>query len=116
MKYLLILSCLLFSVKSYALNDFVTVEQMFKYYSNESTKNLVLSYIRGVGDGIVWREHMSSDNEICLSNDKSFNADEFYVIYKSEYYRNEKYYDSEEYQPAGLLILNGLIYTYPCNK
>tara|TARA_B100001765_G_scaffold214681_1_gene183525 strand:+ start:1367 stop:1729 length:363 start_codon:yes stop_codon:yes gene_type:complete len=99
----------------FALGDFVSPKEIEKFYSDSTTKFEVIFYFSGLGSGISWSNVTSRAKSYCPPSDQAFSGDDYYSIYKAEYLRNKKLWDSLDYQPPAMVLLDGLKYNFPCD-
>lgn len=99
----------------FALGDFMSPKEIEEFYS-DSTSNLeVVFYFKGLGSGISWSNNMTQEKMFCPPSDLAFTGEDYYSFYKAEYLRDKKLWDSLEGQPPGFILLNGLMYNFPCD-
>ena len=107
---------LLSASQTFAYSDFHSPEEIFKLYSDKKTEFNVLIYFNGLGSGISWMHTTSGGEPIyCQPDQKSHSAEDYFSLYRIEYFRNKDFYDSLEFQPPGFILKNGIIAEYPCN-
>ena len=123
MKKLTVLFLLFFSLilssNSYAYGDWHTTDDIFELYADKKTKFNILLFFNGLGSGLVWANgdlRFNGKSQLfCQPSDKGFKGEDFFRIYRQEYFRNQEIYDTLEFQPPGYLLLEGLKIEYPCN-
>tara|TARA_B100000242_G_scaffold286734_1_gene252674 strand:- start:754 stop:1110 length:357 start_codon:yes stop_codon:yes gene_type:complete len=99
----------------FALGDFISPKEIEEFYSNSTTRNEVVFFFKGLGSGISWSNTIIQEKIYCPPSDQSFTGDDYYSIYKAEYLREKKKWDSLDIQSPGMIVLFGLIYNFPCN-
>ena len=118
MKKIFLIIILFFPLKSFAVSDYSTPKEILTLYSDTKYKPLVTIYFKGLGSGYSWYntelETKISLKLFCVPRNKSFDGEDFYAIYRSEYLKNKEIYDSLTGQPPGMILLQGMINTYPC--
>ena len=115
LKTIFFLLIILKSSAIFALGDKVSPKQIEEFYSDSATKNSVLFYFSGLGDGILWTDQFSNEMTICLPSDMVMSAEDHYSIYRATYLKEKDIWDGLEYQPPGLILLVGLQYDFPCD-
>ena len=87
--------------------------------SDKKTESNILLYFKGLGTGLVWANadlrHHGKSELFCRPRDKSFTSEDWFRIYRQEYFRNKEMWDAAEFQPPGYILLRGLKTEYPCN-
>ena len=90
-------------------------EVLEDYNSGGQGKNVALIFINGVGEGIMWTNAVMQAQAgfefYCAPSGLRQNAEGYFQIFKTQYYRNEKRYKDV---PPGLALVEGLINTFPC--
>lgn len=99
----------------FAFYDTISPKELEEFYSDSKTKPLVLLYLDGVGDGMLWTNVNHKEGLFCLPPDQIFQGEDYYSIYKTEYLRRKELYDTLEHQPPGLLLLMGFTHNFPCD-
>jgi hypothetical protein len=99
----------------FALGDLVSPKVIEEFYSNSTTRSEVVSHFSGLGSGITWSNIMIQEKMFCLPPDLAFSGEDYYSIYKAEYLREKKLWDSLDKQPPGIILLYGLKYNFPCD-
>ena len=99
----------------FALGDFISPKEIEEFYSDSTTKSEVVFYFSGLGSGISWLDTMIQEKMFCLPPDLAFTGEDYYSIYKAEYLREKKLWDSLDSQPPGIILLYGLKYNFPCD-
>ena len=115
LKTIFFLLIILKSSAIFALGDKVSPKEIEEFYSNSDTKNSVLLYFGGLGDGIMWTDTLANEETICPPSDLVMSAEDYYSIYRTSYLREKDFFDSLEHQPPGLILLVGLQYDFPCD-
>ena len=102
----------------FALSDRISPEAIDELYSNEGTKTEIITYFNGLGGGMDWANaqlNAYGKPEIyCVPKNQVFTGEDFYSVYRAEYLRQKNFWNSQEFQPPGLLLLRGMINMYPC--
>ncbi len=102
-----------------AYSDQYTPDEIFTEYSNQQKKLGILYYFNGLGAGINWTKSFFDKQGMaplfCEPRKESFGPEDFFRIWRTEYFRKQEIYDSLDSQPAGLILLFGLINEYPCS-
>ena len=102
----------------FAFGDNVHADDMLEFYATETLRLKVQLYFRGLGSGLVlWNGLLQSkgrDKLFCLPPDKELHADDYIRLYKQEYIRNKEIWDALPVQPPGMILIEGLIATFPC--
>jgi len=110
---------LILSSNSYAYGDRFTPDDIFELYSDKKTESNILLYFKGLGTGLVWANgdlrHHGKSELFCRPRDKSFTSEDWFRIYRQEYFRNKEIWDSMQYPAPGWILLEGLKTDYPCN-
>ena len=99
----------------FALGDYVSPKEIEEFYDDSTTRNEVIFHFKGLGSGITWSNAYIQEKMFCLPPDLAFTGEDYYSIYKSEYLREKKIWDSQDLQPPGLILLRGLKYNFPCD-
>ena len=101
-----------------AFGDDVTVDDMLEFYNSETQRLRVQLYFRGLGSGLIyWNGLMHTkgvERLFCLPADKELHADDYVSLYKQEYIRNQEIWDAMPTQPPGMILIEGLVNTFPC--
>ena len=101
-----------------ALSDKTPPQDIFEYYKNEETNVFVVIYFRALGSGLSWASgdlSNSSSELFCPPAQISFSGEDYYSIYKQGYFHQKEIWDSFDFQPPGLILLEELKRIYPCN-
>lgn len=92
------------------------------YHKLKNTKEIVL-YINGVGNGMFWYStglkksaNDTSNQLFCVPQNFGLTPDNYMNIFKMELETYKKIYDSMGDVPIGLVLLNGLKNTFPCDS
>ena len=105
--------------QTYAYSDRYSPDKIFELYSDDSTKFNILLYFGGVGNGLFWAngdlDFKNKEQLYCQPRDLSMGAEDYFKIYRNEYFRNQESWDSLTLQPPAWIVLEGLINKYPCN-
>ena len=105
--------------QTYAYGDKYSPDEIFELYADKSTKFNILLYFNGVGTGLFWANGDLKYNDkkplFCPPGDLSMAAEDYFKIYRNEYFRNQELWDSIDFQPPGWIVLEGLKTKYPCN-
>ena len=108
-----------FCSQTYAYGDQWSPNEIFELYSDNSSKFNVLIYFNGVGNGFFWAngdlDYNNRDRLFCPPDDLSISAEDYFKIYRNEYFRNQESWDSLPLQPPAWIVLEGLLNKYPCN-
>ena len=100
----------------FASLDFSSPKEIKEFYSDSATRPEVIFYFSGLGDGISWSDTSTPQEKIyCPPSDLAFSGEDYYSIYKAEYLREKKLWDSIDLQPPGLILVNGLKHNFPCD-
>ena len=99
----------------FALGDFFSPKEIEKFYSDSTTRIGVVFYFAGLGSGIQTMDINIQEKFFCVPSDQAFKGEDYYSIYKAEYLRDKKFWDSLDLQPPGPILLNGLRYNFPCD-
>ena len=99
----------------FALGDFISPKEIEEFYSNSTSRSEVVFYFNGLGSGVSWSNTMTQEKIFCLPPDLTFSGEDFYSIYKAEYLREKKLWDSLDSQPPGMILLYGLKNNFPCD-
>ena len=117
--FLLIILFLSYGTQIHAYGDKYSPDEIFELYSDKNSKFTVLIFFNGLGSGIFHTNATSEyDNNkplYCPPGDLSMGPEDYFKIYRSEYFRNKELWDSMSIQPPGWMLLQGLITEYPCN-
>ena len=115
--FLLLILFLIHTTKAYAYSDYYSPEKIFELHSDNDSKYTVMVFFSGLGSGLRWMntDLDNSDRLFCFPRDKGMTPNEYFAIYKNEYYKYREFYDSQEYQPPGFILIHGLKDKYPCN-
>ena len=102
-----------------AYSDQYTVEEVFSEYSNPQSKSKILYYFNGLGAGIDWTntlfEVQNGASLYCRPKDEALGPEDFFRIWRTEYFRMRDVYDALDSQPSGFILLQGFIHEYPCD-
>ncbi len=103
MKKIFLIVILFFPLKSFAVGDHSSPKDILTFYSDPSTKYTIIAYFKGLGGGYSWYNSMLNNLKrqkvFCVPNNKSFNGEEYYAIYRAEYLRNKELYDKFDLHP-----------------
>ncbi len=103
----------------YAFGDKVSYDEIFELYSDKSTKLNILLYFKGVGTGLSWAnselDYNNKERLYCPPGDLVMTPEDYFKIYRNEYFRNKESWDAIDFQPPGWIVLEGLKTKYPCN-
>tara|TARA_B110000003_G_C16387325_1_gene432923 strand:+ start:182 stop:541 length:360 start_codon:yes stop_codon:yes gene_type:complete len=100
----------------FASLDFSSPKEIKELYSDSATRIEVLAYFSGLGDGISWSDTLTDQEKLyCAPSDLGFTGEDYYSIYKAEYLREKKLWDSMDIQPPGYILVKGLQHIYPCD-
>jgi hypothetical protein len=118
-KILLIILFQLSSTQTFAYGDYRSSDEIFDLYSDQESRFSILVYFNGLGGGFSWAntqlESLNQQRLFCQPMDLTIGAEDYFKIYRSEYFKNEEIWGSFELQPPGIILLKGLINKYPCN-
>jgi hypothetical protein len=97
---------------------FVTSEEMMQYYAEDNLQKTVLTYINGIGSGIVWSdaylEFEGKKKLFCKPEKKIFHFGKWYFeIFAEEFL---SFPDTYKDMPPAVPLLRGLIRSFPCDK
>ena len=115
--FLILILFLIHTTKMYAYSDYHSPEKIFELHSDNDSEFSVMVFFNGLGSGLRWANTSLENSErlFCFPAGKGMTPNEYFEIYRNEYYKYKEFYDSQEYQPPGLILKGGLEDKYPCN-
>ena len=92
--FLLIILFLSYATQIHAYGDNYPPDEIFELYSDKNSKFTVLIFFNGLGSGIFHANAFSEyDNNkllYCPPEDLSMGPEDYFKIYRSEYFRNKE--------------------------
>ena len=122
MNRFLSIFALLFSIilpnNSIAVDDTLSPKEIHEYYLNSSTRDALLVYFKGIGNGFLWTnaylESTGKKQLYCAPGKKQFNSEDLYAFFRSEYLEKKELYDNVNMQPQAFILLQALRKRDPC--
>ena len=114
MKFIVLICSLCFAFNSVCAA--VKSSNVIKgYEAGGEAKEITITYINGVGEGIAWTNAILKNEGrqplFCKPSNMAFDGEGHYQLFRIEYFRNQKLYESV---PPAYPLLMSLIRAYPC--